>query len=422
MSDLLPSNATALERALSEAGAAAFDLPVDFQAVLDPARTGEAFVPFLAWGNSTDLWDRDWSIERKRAVAKAWFRLHRLKGTLTGIEEAVRFFDAKVISARRPPDGFYPGRGQNKAEREAYLAKFRQVRIYPFRSRGVAHGAFLGAPGRTPSLFLTRFFPVTTDAAARRGRRAFVYDPLTGVEEPVTRLVRTTDSEERTALEFEQVVLPGRSGRAFFVGRALSPGRVFLTSRGAGRRIYSMAVDQTFVETTTSLQLSSVLPSVSPISVRPRRVALQGERVKGQLFPGAPGTRRGFLTGIYLPRSSAYLRRYDQIFLHDRDRLPDRRRMGRAFAGNVRLGMPPYRARLAIEVRGKRPSNAFGKFVRGFLHSSDQTRRSQAIEATRQSKALRDKVLVSTTTLRTIRVSDGAKVGTTKVGALVRDV
>lgn len=423
---LPPSARTKTEKEIEQAAFRA--LPIDIPALASPETAPDAFVPFLAWGTSTDLWDRNWSIEKKRAVVKAWWRLHRLKGTIAGIEEAVRFFDARVVAVRRPPDATYPDPVLTKAERDAYLARFQQLRLYSFRDRGIAgFGAYLSGGYRLPKLFPDGgAFPAYSDAAVRLGERAFLFDPLTGDEIAVKRVSRIDQTETRQAVRFDEILLPGSAGFAAFLDRPPRAKR-FTASVGAAGRRYTVAVNTEYSERTSTLHVSSVLPSAQPISVLPKREKVRGVRVIGQRFPGAKGTGEFVarptdgIRRAFLPASTAGLRIFDVIFLYDPARLADRRD-ARTFLGRTRLGMPAYHARITIETRGKVSPFAARQFVAGFLMSSDKARLAKAIEAIRIEKALRDKVLVTAKTMRPAKVGDGFKIGTINVGTWVRDL
>lgn len=413
---LLPLQASPLRRTVEEASQQTFEIDFPIKEIDDFEKVSEAFLPFAAWGVSTSHWDRDWPIEKKRAVAKAWLSLHRKQGTIAGIEEAIRFFDAKLLAVRHPPDAFFPEGAPTKAEREAYLARFRQLRFYNFRSAGLAHhGAFTSSGYKLPALFPKWFFPHYTDAPVRIGRRAFIFDPKTGIEEPVHSVERVR------ATRYDEARLPGKGGHAFFAGHTPKGGAYFPVNLKASERIYSVEVDRGFLETESSLRITGILPSADPIQVRPRRVAQAGIRRRGQLYGGRPGRKYGYLVGVYLPTGTAGLRLFDQIYLHDPDRLPDKRG-SRTFAGYVRLGMPPYHAQLTVELAGKRSRFAFDQFVGGHLVTASKKKLRQTVEATRQSKALRDKVLLQSKTVRTVQVSDGVEVDTIEVGAKVRDI
>lgn len=426
---LLPGLASPLRRTVEEASSKTFDLPFALRDIDNPDAAPEAFIPFMAWGLSTDLWDRNWPIEKKRAAAKAWWRLHRKKGTLTGIKEAVRFFSAEVVAVRRPPDAAFPDPTMTREERDAYLARFQQIRFYSHRSRGSAtYGAYLAGGYRLSRLFIGETaFPTFSDAAVRIGRRAYLFEPRTGDEAPVRRALRVTTTETRRAVEFEEVVLPGYAGKSAFAGRP-PIAKTFTADTGARGRLYSISIDVEYSEARSSLHISGILPSGTPIDVRPRRAALPGSRVKGQLFPSLGGRATEFVNrhgdGVhrtFLPPSTAPLRIFDQIFLFDPQRHVDKRG-ARTFLNNVRLGMPPFHARITLKSQAKLSPFSAQRFVAGYFVTTSKARLTNAIEAIRLSKSLRDKVIVTAKTMRPATAGDGFEIGKISVGTWVRDL
>jgi phage tail P2-like protein len=87
----LPSNATALERALADVdGTRLLATPTAFIAGLwDPATCPADLLPYLAWALSVDVWNPDWPEATKRAVIAASPSIHRRKGTRAAVEDAV---------------------------------------------------------------------------------------------------------------------------------------------------------------------------------------------------------------------------------------------------------------------------------------------------------------------------------------------
>lgn len=426
---LLPGLASPLRRTVEEASSKTFDLEFALRDIDNPDIAPESFIPFMAWGLSTDLWDRAWPIEKKRAAAKAWWRLHRKKGTLVGIEEAVRFFGAEVVAVRRPPDATFPDPTMTREQRDAYLERFQQVRFYSHRSRGAAtYGAYLAGGYRLPRLFIGKTaFPTFTDAVVRIGRRAYLYEPRTGDEAPIKRATRVVDIETRQAVEFEEVVLPGYAGKSAFAGRP-PIAKTFTADTGARGRLYSIAIDVEYSEARSGLHISGILPSDTPVDVRPRRAKLPGVRTKGQLFPSLGGKATEFVNRhtdgtarTFLPSSTAPLRIFEQIFLFDPARHVDRRG-ARTFLNNVRLGMPPFHARITLETRATISPFAAQRFVKGFFVATSKARLAHAAEAIRQSKSLRDKIVVTAKTMRPATVGDGHQIGKICVGTWVRDI
>lgn len=117
MTDLLPANSTAVERAISNAMAREDAIETPANLMWDPARIPAAYLPWLAWGASVDNWDADWSDARKRDAIAASPNWHRIKGTRKSVEIALGEMghpDAVVIEDRDLPRlgrGWVLGRG-----------------------------------------------------------------------------------------------------------------------------------------------------------------------------------------------------------------------------------------------------------------------------------------------------------------------
>ena len=96
MSDLLPPNATAQERALSLAAGRNVTTPI--RDVWDPDTCPAALLAWLAWAFSVDEWDPAWSDLQKREVIKTAAAVHRYKGTIGAVQEALAalFVGARV--------------------------------------------------------------------------------------------------------------------------------------------------------------------------------------------------------------------------------------------------------------------------------------------------------------------------------------
>lgn len=89
MNNLLPQNATALERNLATAGAAIAEIPVPIRDLVNPNTCPVSVLPFLAWDLSVDRWDPNWSVATKRAAIKASYFVHKQKGTIGAIRRVV---------------------------------------------------------------------------------------------------------------------------------------------------------------------------------------------------------------------------------------------------------------------------------------------------------------------------------------------
>lgn len=89
MADLLPPNATTLERNLATVMGALGELATPLRDLINPATCPERLLPWLAWAVSVDSWDDTWPEERRRAVIAASYQVHRVKGTLASLKAAL---------------------------------------------------------------------------------------------------------------------------------------------------------------------------------------------------------------------------------------------------------------------------------------------------------------------------------------------
>lgn len=98
MSDLLPANATSGERALSNAIERAGSVPVVVREAWNPDTCPANLLAWLAWAFSVDEWDPAWTDAQKRNVIKRSVEVHRYKGTVGAVHEALGalFVDARV--------------------------------------------------------------------------------------------------------------------------------------------------------------------------------------------------------------------------------------------------------------------------------------------------------------------------------------
>ena len=100
MTTLLPRNRTdfevAMETAMKE-GQGISDLVI--RHLWNPDTCPIDVLPWLAWALSVDKWDENWSTEVKRNVVRSSVEVHRKKGTLFAIKQAVRavYSDSDII-------------------------------------------------------------------------------------------------------------------------------------------------------------------------------------------------------------------------------------------------------------------------------------------------------------------------------------
>lgn len=136
-SDIIYRSATGLEKALADVESQRL---IAIYAELirdqwDPYRISRRNLPWLAWALGVNLWESWWSEEFQRYwVAQQW-TLKTQRGSLVGLERFVRAVGSEVKHVYRPPAITYTLRSDTPAERAAYVARFPQLRLYPYVAR-----------------------------------------------------------------------------------------------------------------------------------------------------------------------------------------------------------------------------------------------------------------------------------------------
>lgn len=103
--DLLPINATALERGLAlasdrlhhiydddetkDVSSEAYDVGNKIKRIWDPELCPEALLPWLAWALSVDFWQEKWTEAQKRQAIGESVSVHTRRGTRQAVEEAI---------------------------------------------------------------------------------------------------------------------------------------------------------------------------------------------------------------------------------------------------------------------------------------------------------------------------------------------
>lgn len=85
---LLPPNATPLERALAKACAMPHS-PEEIRKLWNHRTCPLPLLPWLAWAWSLDEWDPAWTEAQQRAMVGASIKLHKKKGTVWAVREAL---------------------------------------------------------------------------------------------------------------------------------------------------------------------------------------------------------------------------------------------------------------------------------------------------------------------------------------------
>lgn len=89
MSDLLPPNATPQEAALEGATSRISNVPVLVRDIWNADTIPAGLLPWLAWAYSVDEWSADWTPAQRREAIKRSVSVHRYKGTIGAVREAL---------------------------------------------------------------------------------------------------------------------------------------------------------------------------------------------------------------------------------------------------------------------------------------------------------------------------------------------
>ena len=107
MTDLLPPNATELERAVDGLSARLDELEVPLRDLWNPQRCPLALLPWLAWTVGVETWKPDWPEQTKRRFVAEAFEVHREKGTVAAIRRVLDLIGA-IYDYTEGPDGGLP--------------------------------------------------------------------------------------------------------------------------------------------------------------------------------------------------------------------------------------------------------------------------------------------------------------------------
>jgi phage tail P2-like protein len=93
----MPPNATRLDRAAESVMVDAVDaIPQPHRALWNPDTCPSELLPWLAWAVCVEGWRPEWTDDVKRARIKASIGIHRHKGTLQAVEDAIQSFGAHI--------------------------------------------------------------------------------------------------------------------------------------------------------------------------------------------------------------------------------------------------------------------------------------------------------------------------------------
>lgn len=408
---LLPQNRTAFEEAADLTGARVADLPLDVPKLVRPFEIPASFLPWAAWGLSVDFWEKEWPEDKHRLMLARSLRMHSRKGTATAIAEAVQIMGGEVRRFIVPPAKTHLSPAFTQVERDAYLAMFPQLRVYPFVARGVAGRVtrFLSSPSGAATSFAGPVRAISLEAS-RYTRTAKMWDK--GAETTLTiREVKTEAVGTVAATNYDEVILGPKATKAIHLGAPPRARGFLVDDQGVAKRILRIPRDASHEFRLGRETYTTVLPRAQLIDVRPQFIADRHPGQKGSVYAGG-GSRIG---NGFLPPTVSWQHLFERWHIHDPDRIPIERRRA-MHLGHTRLGMPAYHAEASVRLLGKRPWRVASRFVQGYVISTSKKPIADAREAVRITKSLRDKVLLNTKTFRAVRPGDRQKVGQTAVG------
>lgn len=97
MANLLPPNATPLERNLAATNARLGEIPSPIRALMRPDDIPAPVLPWLAWHMGIDAWKAYWPDAVKRARVKAAIPIARKNGTAAAVREVVAAFGGNIV-------------------------------------------------------------------------------------------------------------------------------------------------------------------------------------------------------------------------------------------------------------------------------------------------------------------------------------
>jgi hypothetical protein len=407
---LLPPNRTPFEEAFDLTGARVDELAVEVPKLVRPFQIPPAHLPWLAWGLSVDLWEPEWAEEQRRTLAARSLPMHARKGTQFSISEHIRIMGGDPRRYIVPPANTFMMEAFTGEERASFLARFPQLRIFPFvaRERAVGNSRFLSGPDGPPSAFCG-----WARVNSRWVRTAKLWDR--GEETTLTiRAVTPEGVGAFHAARFDEVILGPKPTKAIHLD-APPKARAFLVDDvGVAQRMIRIPRDASYTYRLGRETYTTAWPRPDLVDVRPQDVA--------ELHPGQPtalyATPRQFIQGKFLPPTISWQYIYERWHIHDPDRIPDVR-VRSTHLGYTRLGMPAYNAEVRTRIKGKQAPRTAGLFVNGYLMMGDRKPIAKVREAVRVSKSLRDKILLDTKTWRFPRAGDRLRVGTVTLGRYI---
>ena len=344
----------------------------------------------------TVAWQRACTDTVRRGLIKDAVRRHRIKGTLAGFRLAAADADCTMVSAITPPAKVYTSPALTLAERNAFVARYPQLRLYRHRTVGQRLGLHCGDT-------LGRWTPVQSDALLRLLPRAYLYRD--GAETELTVIERTTTTNANRIAEsttVTEVAIPGRAGFLAFAGTHPR----YLTVTEAPSRFYRLALAETYQDSRETVRRIAATPGLTPIDVRPDAIAQTGI---------ATGVHAGQFIARHLAPSTARDRIYQRLYLFDPE-VSVLHRTATLHCDAGRLGMPAHHAELAVRMPGTASKQAAGRYCRGYLVATDKAALADCLTAMRDVMRASDRIAINTAISRPALAGNSAFAGQLTAG------
>lgn len=376
---------------------------LDVQPVVshDIARVPASALPHLAdqfHVRHTVAWRRAEGEAEQRGLVKGALARHWIKGTLAGLRQGAQDAGAELVSAITPPAKLFASPSLTLAERNAFVARYPQLRIYRHRVEGQRQGAMLH------KAFAGAAFPLITDAVLRIQPRAFLV--RNGQEIELTAAERTASSSAGQAETITEVREPGSAaGLAFCSGHPRH-----LVNANAGRRIYRLRLVEPYEESRETVRRTVVQPGLQPLDVRFDQVADTGT-AQGRFVSQA--------LGGHLLASTARDRLYQRLYLFDAD-VAVQARTASLHLNQGRLSMPAFHAELGVSITGHAQPRAVWRFIHGHLVAQSQQQLADTLEAMRDMARAADRIAIHTAIQRPALAGEQQAAGALTAGAWTR--
>jgi len=360
-----------------------FDIPIWKVLVQHTPTTEPEMLEYLASELDlleTEAWQRAQSDAERRSIIDRAHERHRTRGTDAGLIREAAEAGGQVRRIIAPPNKTYLSTTATVAERNAWLSRHPEIRLYPRRLPGKKEVAMLGSDfvgacfiGKSTALFRSRL------------RVTLVKDGVETELESPSWEIASNESEAVT-----EILIPSKRGFASFLG--VGAIRHVAATDASLRRIVLRNVEK-YCEKQATLSLRTLTPSLTPIDIDGEMISEVRNAVPGATFCG--GIPR-FAAKLY-----AELAQYRRIKLFD-PTVPVVKARAASHLGYSRLTMPPHCAEVEVVLNGHR-NPKLGRFVGQAVVNGDRKPFQRLISNMALAKRKSDSIAVTTKIFKPVR-------------------